>query len=372
MAELRLKKRQPDFLLLLAFVGLLVIGLIMVFSASQYIAGDGPTEDGLYYLKLQAKWAVLGIAAMFLMMKLDYRVLKKLAVPGLITAIILLLLVKIGPSASALGAERTLVLGPIHFQPSEVAKIALILFFAYNMSRNQDVMGNFKEGFLYHFSVLAVLCVLIMLQPDLGTCVALVGAAFLMMVAGGVRPRWLVTMVLTGCAMVALAIILEPFRMKRFTAFLDPWADSLGYGFQTVQSLIAIGSGGLTGTGLGAGASKWYYLPEVHTDFIFSIIGEELGFIGAVFTVLLFALLVWRGLRVALSVEDNFASLLALGITVTIGVQTMINLFVATGMMPVTGIALPFISYGGTSLLITMASVGVLLNLSCYMPKGGS
>ncbi len=372
MAELRLKKRQPDFLLLLAFVGLLVVGLVMVFSASQYIAGDGPTEDGLYFLKLQAKWAVLGIGVMFLTMKIDYRVLKKLAVPGLIGAIVLLLLVKIGPSASALGAERTLVIGPIHFQPSELAKIALILFFAYNMSRRQHLMGNFREGFLHHFLILAVFCVLIMLQPDLGTCVALVGAAFLMMVAGGVKPRWLLAMVLTGCALVALAIVMEPFRMKRFTAFLNPWADPQGYGFQTVQSLIAIGSGGIAGTGLGAGGSKWYYLPEVHTDFIFSIIGEELGFIGAVFTVALFALLVWRGLRIALSVEDSFASLLAMGITVMIGVQTMINLFVATGMMPVTGIALPFISYGGTSLLITMAFIGVLLNLSCYMPKGGS
>lgn len=373
MGELRLKKRQPDFLLLLAFAGLLVVGLIMVFSASQYMAGDSSaTQDGLYYLKLQAKWALLGIGVMVLVIRMDYRSLKKLAVPGLIIALIFLLLVKIGPSASALGAERSLVLGPIHFQPSELAKIALVLFFAYNMSKNQAVMGNFKEGFLYHFGILAVFCLLIMLQPDLGTCVALVGACFLMMVAGGVRPKYLLTMILAGCFMVGVAILLEPFRMKRFTAFLNPWADAQGYGFQTVQSLIAIGSGGLTGTGLGAGGSKWYYLPEVHTDFIFSIIGEELGFIGAVFVVALFGLLIWRGLRVALSVEDSFASLLALGITVMIGVQTMINLFVATGLMPVTGIALPFISYGGTSLLITMASVGLLLNLSCYMPKGGS
>lgn len=372
MADVRMRRRQPDFLLLLAILGLLALGIIMVFSASQYIAGDSAINDSYFYLKRQAMWAALSLVVMFIVMRIDYNFFKKLAWPLLIAAVICLALVKVGAGASALGAERSIILGPIHFQPSELAKLALVLFFAYNMSRRHDEMGRFTVGFLPHFGVLAVFCGLIMLQPDLGTCVALVGTAFLMMMAGGVKSRYLVGLVGTGCALVAVAIILEPFRMARFTAFLDPWADPLGYGFQTVQSLIAIGSGGFTGVGLGYGSSKWYYLPEVHTDFIFSIIGEELGFIGTAFTVLLFAVLIWRGLRIALSLEDTFAALLALGITAMIGVQTLINLFVATGMMPVTGIALPFISYGGTSLLFTMTAAGVLLNLSSYMPKGGS
>ena len=231
-------------------------------------------------------------------------------------------------------------------------------------------MGSFLHGFLPQIAVCGLLTGLIMLQPDLGTSVAIVGTAFLMMMAGGVKYRYLFSMVLLGVVLVAAAIWLEPFRMARFTAFLDPWADAQGYGFQTVQSLIAIGSGGVTGVGLGNGSSKWYYLPEVHTDFIFALIGEELGLIGTVFTVFLFAVFVWRGVRIAVHSEDSFQSLLALGLTSMIGVQTLINVFVATGMMPVTGIALPFISYGGSSLMFTMMAVGVLLNLSTRLPKG--
>ena len=371
MADVHMRRKQPDFLLLLAISGLLAIGIIMVYSASQYMAG-GSAGDAAFYLKRQIMWAALGFVAMFTVMKVDYTFFKKFAWPLLIAAVICLVLVKAGAGISSLGAERTLSLGPIHFQPSELAKLALVVFFAYNMSRHRDEMGRFTVGFLPCLLILGLLCGLIMLQPDLGTSVALCGTAFLMMVAGGVKIRYLIALFLLGCALVGLAIWLEPFRMARFTAFLDPWADPLGYGFQTVQSLIAIGSGGFSGVGLGLGSAKWYYLPEVHTDFIFSLIGEELGFIGSAFTVLLFAVLVWRGLRIALSVEDVFAGLLALGVTAMIGVQTLINFFVATGMMPVTGIALPFISYGGTSLLFTMTAAGILLNLSCYMPKGGS
>ncbi len=368
-----LKRRgQPDLLLLFAVLGLLTMGIVMVFSASQYMAADSSINDGFYYLKKQCLWAFLGLIVLFFMLKIDYHFLEKLAWPGLIIAIIFLVLVKVGAGVSSLGAERSIVLGSIHFQPSEMAKLALILFFAYNMSKHRDSMDKFGRGFLYHLGILGIFCVLIMLQPDLGTCVALVGAAFLMMLGGGVKYRYLIAMVILGCFLVVLAIVLEPFRMARFTAFLNPWADPLGYGFQTVQSLIAIGSGGFTGVGLGAGGSKWYYLPEIHTDFIFALIGEELGFIGALFTVMLFAVFIWRGIRVAITLEDTFGALLALGITSLIGVQTLINFFVATGMMPVTGIALPFISYGGSSLLFTLAGAGVLLNLSSYLPEGGS
>lgn len=363
-------RRQPDLILFLAVMGLVTLGIIMVFSASQYMAADSAINDSFYFLKKQCLWAVIGVAVMFLMMRLDIEFLKRLAVPGLVCAVLLLLLVKVGAGVSSLGAERTLSLGPIHFQPSEFAKLALVLFFAYNMSRVGKKAETFRYGFLPQIAVCALITGLIMLQPDLGTSVAIVGTAFLMMMAGGVPYRWLIAMVLLGVVLVAAAIVLEPFRMARFTAFLDPWADAQGYGFQTVQSLIAIGSGGILGAGLGNGSSKWYYLPEVHTDFIFALIGEELGLLGTVFTVLLFAILVWRGIRVALLCEGTFQSLLALGITSCIGVQTLINIFVATGMMPVTGIALPFISYGGSSLVFTLMAVGVLLNLSTRLPKG--
>ncbi|MDO4541892.1 MAG: FtsW/RodA/SpoVE family cell cycle protein, partial [Bacillota bacterium] len=221
------RKRQPDLLLLLGVLGLLAIGVIMVFSASQYMAADSSINDGFYYLKKQCLWAALGLVLLFLMQKIDYSLLKKLAWPGLIAAIGLLVLVKVGAGVSSLGAERSIVLGPIHFQPSEFAKLALILFFAYNMSKHNDKMGEFGRGFLCHLGILGVFCGLIMLQPDLGTCVALVGAAFIMMWGGGVKYRYLIAMIVLGCGLIALAIILEPFRMARFTAFLDPWADPL-------------------------------------------------------------------------------------------------------------------------------------------------
>lgn len=369
-ADRNRRRKQPDFLLFLAVTGLLTFGMIMVYSASQYIAADSAINDSFYYLKKQCLWAALGIVVMFFMMKLDINLVKKAAWPSLIIAVLLLLLVKLGAGVSSLGAERSILLGPIHFQPSEFAKLALVLFFAYNMSRCREKTATFVFGFLPQITICGIFVGLIMLQPDLGTSVALIGTAFLMMMAGGVKYRYLLAMILVGVVLVAVAIVLEPFRMARFTAFLDPWADAQGYGFQTVQSLIAIGSGGFTGVGLGNGSSKWYYLPEVHTDFIFSLIGEELGLIGTIFTLFLFAVFVWRGVRIALLSEDPFSSLLALGLTATVGVQTLINFFVATGMMPVTGIALPFISYGGSSLIFTMIGVGLLLNLSTRLPKG--
>lgn len=363
-------RRQPDFLLFAAVMALVTLGVIMVYSASQYMAADSSINDGFYFLKKQCLWAAVGLAVMYFMLRIDLGFLKKLAWPGVICAAVLLLLVKVGAGVSSLGAERTISLGPIHFQPSEFAKLALVLFFAYNMSRMGEKVSTFRYGFLPQMGMCALITGLIMLQPDLGTSVAIVGTAFLMMMAGGVKARYLIAMIFCGVALVALAILLEPFRMARFTAFLDPWADARGYGFQTVQSLIAIGSGGITGVGLGNGSSKWYYLPEVHTDFIFSLIGEELGLIGTVFTVFLFAVFVWRGVRIAAQSEGAFESLLAMGLTASVGVQTLINIFVATGMMPVTGIALPFISYGGSSLVFTLAAVGVLLNLSTRLPKG--
>ena len=305
---------------------------------------------------------------MFVAARLDPAVWAKWAWPVYGVGAALLLLVAAGAGVSSLGAERTLALGPVPFQPSEAAKIGLVFVLARWYSRSPKENASFGRGFLLPLLLCGAPVGLIMVQPDLGTAVTLTGTAFLMMAAAGARPRYLAAMVVLGVLLVAAAIALEPFRAARFTAFLDPWQDPQGYGFQTVQSLIAIGSGGVTGVGLGGGSAKWYYLPEVHTDFIFALIGEELGLIGAAFTVTLFAAVLWRGLRIALGSEDLFLSLLAFGLTAEIGVQAFINFFVATGMMPVTGIALPFISYGGSSLVFSLAAVGVVLAVSRRLP----
>ena len=355
--------------LLLALI-LLGVGLLMLLSAN-YPSAYFKTGNPYYYFQRQAIFAVAGLLGMLFVSKLDYDQWRHWAVLMLLVSFLLLgavLVPKIGSLRN--NARRWIEFKGVHFQPSEFAKLAMVLFFAYNMSRDPKRNGTFLYGFLPQIAVCGLLAGLIMLQPDLGTAVALVGTAFLMMLSGGIKYRYLITMILCGAVLVAVAIILEPFRMARFTAFLDPWQDAQGYGFQTVQSLIAIGSGGVTGAGLGNGSSKWYYLPEVHTDFIFSLIGEELGLIGTVFTLFLFAVFVWRGLRIAILSEEPFFSLLAMGITAMIGVQTLINFFVATGMMPVTGIALPFISYGGSSLVFTLLATGILLNLSTRLPKG--
>ncbi len=367
---MREQRTSPDLPLFLAVAALLTLGVVMVYSASQYMAADSAIDDGLYYLKRQCLWAAIGLTILFILLKIDPKKLEKWALPSLIFAVLCLVAVKIAFGASALGAERSIALGPFHFQPSEAAKLSLVLFFASWYGKNLKNNETLLKGFLLPLGICGVIVALIMLQPDLGTTATILATAFLLMCAAGVKFRYLLFMVFSGCALVVTAIVLEPFRMARFTAFLDPWADPQGYGFQTVQSLIAIGSGGITGVGLGNGGAKWYYLPEVHTDFIFALIGEELGLIGTVFTVLLFAVIIWRGLRIALFCDDLFLSLLAFGLTALLGTQTLINFFVASGMMPVTGIALPFISYGGSSLLFSLADIGILLSISTTIPKG--
>ncbi|PKM80645.1 MAG: stage V sporulation protein E [Firmicutes bacterium HGW-Firmicutes-14] len=360
------RKKSPDILLFTAIIMLLGLGVIMVYSASQVTAFER-LDDTFYYLKKQMVWALLGLTAMVSVMKIDYWRYKKLAVPFLVIAFLLLITVLLpGIGTSVKGAQRWLAVGPMRIQPSEVIKLSLVVFMAYGLSRYRDRLRSFVTGLLPFLLILAVACILILLQPDLGTAVSVAGTVYIMLFAAGARGKHLLYLAFAGIAAVALAIILEPYRMSRFMAFLDPWADPRGTGFHIIQSLYALGSGGLFGLGLGQSHQKFFYLPEQHTDFIFAVLGEELGFFGGSLVILLFLVFIWRGFKIALSTGDPFASLLAVGITSMIALQAIINIGVVTGSLPVTGIPLPFISFGGSSLVFTLTGIGVLLNISRY------
>lgn len=359
------RKKSPDFLLFMATVMLLSIGIIMVYSASQVTAAER-MDDTFYFLKKQLLWALIGVLAMISVMNVDYWRYKKLAAPFLITAFILLVAVLIpGVGKSVKGAQRWLNFG-IPFQPSEIIKLALVVFMAWSLSQAKSRIRYFGRGLLPYLVILALACGLILMQPDLGTAIATAGTVYLMFFAAGAEGKHLSYLALAGFSAVGLAIALEPYRLRRFLAFIDPWEDPLGSGFHIIQGLYALGSGGLFGAGLGKSHQKYFYLPEQHTDFIFAILGEELGFIGGSLVILLFILFIWRGFKVALCSSDTFASLLAVGITSMIGLQAIINIGVVTSSLPITGIPLPLLSFGGSSLVFTLIGIGILLNISKF------
>lgn len=363
---MQLKKKSPDFALFLTVLSLLSIGVVMVFSASEYSTLIR-YDDSFYFFKRQVIWALLGLVAMRIAMKYNYWEYKRFILPLLILALVLLVLVLVpGIGKEVNGARRWIGVGPLPFAPAELVKLCIIIFTAYGLARQKDQIRYFTKGVLPYLIVMSLAVLLILIQPDLGTAVSLAGIVFVMIFAAGARLSHLGGIAVTGLVAAICAIITKPYRFGRFMAFLDPWADPQGGGFHIIQGLYAIGSGGLFGLGLGQGKQKFLYLPENHTDFIFAIIGEELGFIGASMVIFLFALFIWRGLKIAITATDPFASLLATGITAWVGVQSIINIGVVTGSLPVTGIPLPFISFGGTSLLFTMIGVGILLNISQY------
>ncbi|NLK00631.1 MAG: putative lipid II flippase FtsW [Clostridia bacterium] len=360
----RPKRGKPDFIIFFAAVMLLVIGIVMVFSASSVVAYMDK-GDTFFYLKRQFLWASIGVLAMIMAMNFEYYHLHRFADLIFLLALSLLVLVLFA-GISSHGSSRWLGVGPLSFQPSEAIKIAIVIFMAKSLSGNQDKIHSFFRGVIPHIAVLMLACGLIVGQPDLGTAVAVAGTVYLMFAASGVKFSHLAMLAMAGLGLIATAIMIEPYRFKRFLAFLDPWADPMETGFQTIQSLLALGSGGLFGMGLGQSRQKFFYLPERHTDFIYAILGEELGFIGASLVLLLFVLILWRGFKVALTVKDKFGSLLAVGITCMIVLQMIINVAVVTGSMPVTGITLPLVSYGGSSLVFTLIGIGILLNISRY------
>lgn len=361
-----LKKRGScDFVLLFIIFVLLSIGLVMVFSASS-VADLAYQGDAYYTFKRQLAWAGIGFLAMIFMMNFDYHNLKKLSVPLLIISIILLVVVLFMPAKH--NANRWIGIGnsSLGFQPSEIAKFAIILYMASSLSNKKDKVKNFLYGVAPYVFIGGIIFVLILMEPNLSVAGTVLIVVFLLLIVAGARKRHLTLIAILGAAAAYIFTVSEEYRYRRLTAFLDPWKDPLETGYQAIQSLLALGSGGLVGAGLGKSHQKFFYIPEPQNDFIFSIIGEELGFLGASAVIVLFLILTWRGIKIALNSRDAFGSLLAAGITSLIAVQTIINIAVATSSMPITGIPLPFISSGGSSLTFTMMAVGILLNISRY------
>lgn len=362
---MRLKKGPPDFILFITAFTLLGIGLIMVFSSSA-VTANVTYGDAYYFFKKQLMWAVIGIIAMIVVMKLNFSRLKDFAIPLMVFAVISLILVVTPLGVDVKGSSRWFSLGFMRFSPSELAKVSMVLFLARAMEMKLGKITSFTAGVLPFLAMVGVICGLIMLQPDLGTAFTIAATVFFMLLVAGAKWSHLSAIMLTGIGAVAAAIAVAPYRMERVIAFLNPWKYASDEGFQTIQSLYALGSGGLFGMGLGRSRQKFFYLPEQHTDFIFAILGEELGFIGCTVVVALFLLFAWRGYKIAINAPDNFSRLLAAGLTTIIVFQAIVNIAVVSGALPVTGITLPFISYGGTSLLFTMVMVGLLLNISRY------
>lgn len=365
-------ERRPSYdpLLLVAVLGLVGFGLVMVYSASAITAQD-KLGDSFYFLKRQATAAGIGLLAMAVAMKIGYRRMARLAYPLLVVAVILLVLVLIpGLGTTVGGAKRWLRIPGVSLQPAEVAKVAWVIYLAYSLAKKREKVKHFSIGFVPHLGIAGLLVFLCMLEPDFGSSVALLFLLFVMLFAAGAKLSYLVGMVLAAIPFAYVAIASSPYRMKRITAFLDPWANRQGSGYQVAESLMSIGSGGLTGLGLGDGRQKLFFLPEAHTDFIFAIIGEELGLLGVAFLISLYGIVIWRGLRAALNATEAFGTYLGLGVVSLISFQACVNMAVAMGAVPTKGLTLPFISYGGSSLIVLMGAAGLLLSISTTAETG--
>ena len=343
---------------------LISVGIVMIYSASAIYA-DGKMGDSLYFLKRHLIYLVIGLGMMLLAMAIDIDRLKTLSKPIILFSIILLIFVLIPHiGRETAGARRWFKLGPLNFQPSEFAKIAVILYMADMISRKGALMKDFLYGYLPAIMVLGLTVGLVLLEPDLGTAMTISIITVIMLFVGGVRPSHLLAFFLASLPVLYVLLFSVSYRKKRILAFLNPWADKQGTGFQIIQSFIALGSGGFFGVGLGMSRQKLFYLPASHTDFIFSIIGEELGFLGTASVVILFILFVWQGMKVAFRAPAMFEKLLSLGIVSLIALEAIINVGVTAGALPTKGLPLPFISYGGSGLIFHLIAVGLLLNIA--------
>ena len=334
----------------------------MVFSSS---AAYTEHNDSFYFLKRQVLWCLLGTGLLLIAKNLDYHKLHQYTYPIMIVTFLLLIMVMFPEFSKKVGgARRWLAFGGFSFQPSELAKFTLVLFIAKSLVKRADKLRSFAYGYLPNLIVLGFFFIPIFFQPDFGTVMVILAVTFTMLFIAGLRKKFLFLSILAIIPIVASAILFAEYRTRRIIAFLNPWEDPSGVGFQAVQSFYAFGRGGFWGAGLGESSQKLYRLPEAHTDFIFSVIGEELGFIGTTAIVLLFLIFIWRGFLTAYQAKDPFGTHLAAGLTLLIGLQAFINLGVASGLLPTKGLTLPFISMGGSSMLVTMVSVGVILNIS--------
>ena len=359
----RLTKSGFDFGFLFTVVLLLALGLLMVFSSS-YPYAYYYFQDGLYFIKKQLLWAGLGTVAMVFTANYDYRKYKKLAFPILVISFLLLAAVLV-VGTDIKGAKRWIGVGGLSFQPSEIAKLGLIIYFAASLSQIKDKIKEFKYLVRYWF-MMGLFMVLLLLEPHFSICIILGLTLVIMLLVAGAKLRYFMYVAAPVVFGGTLMVLLEPYRLKRLTTFLDPFSDALGSGWQIIQSLYAIGSGGLFGVGFGNSRQKFLYVSEPQNDFIFSIICEELGLIGALTILVIFAVLLWRGMKIATKAPDSFGSLLVTGIMSLVGVQVVLNIAVVTSSIPTTGIPLPFFSAGGSSLLFLMAAMGIVLNVSKY------
>ncbi len=362
----KIDKAGVDKPLLIVTIVLVVFGLIMMLSASfanaYYMWGDS-----YHFIKNQAIYAVLGLIAMFVISHINYRVLHKLAWPIMVVSYIMLIVTLFMPEIN--GAKRWIIIGSFTFQPSEIVKFAVIAVFAHMIATKPERMGEFKYGYVFPLGILGAIAAIMLQQTHLSGTILIFLVGCVLMFIGGTKVKWFAltgaVVVPLGVAFVFLADKME-YALLRIQMWQDPFIDRTGAGHQTIQSLLAIGSGGLMGLGLGNSRQKHLYVPEPQNDFIFSIICEELGFIGALFVIALFLIFVFRGFSVALNARDKFGAMLAIGVTAQIGLQAMLNIAVVSNTIPNTGISLPFFSQGGTSLAMLLAEVGVLLSVSRY------
>jgi cell division protein FtsW len=354
--------RRTDFVLLGLTLLLLTIGLAMLYSTSAVLA-QLRHQDSLYFLKRQMLWAGLGLLGLWAMRSIPYSTQRRLAAPALlVTLVALFLVLLLGKEVG--GARRWLTLGPLSIQPSEFAKYTLLLYVARTLALNQERLNSFVHTYVPNMLVLGVMALLVFKEPDLGTAVVLAATASLQLLIAGVPWRYLACTALTGLPGLYWAVTHVRFRMGRLMVFLNPWDDRQGGGYQAVQALLAFGHGGLLGIGLGKSQQKLFYLPEAHTDFIFAVIGEEFGLLGAVVLIVLFVMLLWRVLRIAVSCNDPFGAYLGLGIFVLLSLQIVMNLCVVIGLMPTKGLPLPFISLGGSNLMVSLMAIGTMLNIA--------
>ena len=356
--------KKIDYILLISVIALSLFGILMIFSSS-YVWAEYKFNDPLKYVKHQSLFFLIGIILMFLVIKLDYRKLLEKSNLILIISLILLILVIIpGIGSIRNGSRSWFGIGSFGIQPSEAAKIGLIIYAAKYLSNNEKILDKIIKGVLPLLFIVGLVFFLIMLQPDFGTGVIIVMSIIGLLFISGVKISFFLKIGLIGILGVVGLIIIAPYRMERILSFLNPWSDPLGSGFQIIQSLYAIGPGGLFGFGFLNSRQKHFYLPEPQTDFIFSIISEEFGFMGILIVTTLFLIIIIRGIKIALNANNLFSKYLAFGIVFQISIQTLLNLMVVVGLIPVTGVTLPFLSYGGSSLLISMISIGILLNIS--------
>ena len=355
---------KMDFAILATICVLLAIGVVMLFSASYYYA-ETQKDNGLFYVQKQLLFIAIAIPLMLAITRMDYRLLLKFRIPEIMlgASIVLLILVLIFGKTTN-GAKRWLEIGSLSVQPSEVAKFGLIVYMAAFMPSKPNLMKDVKHGLLPMLMVIGMVCVLIMAQPNMSMAVIVGMMGIVMLYVGGVEGKYIAMLLFAGMVLFVLFAYIEPYRMARLVGFRNPWEDAAGTGYQLIQSFYALGAGGLFGQGFNNSRQKLLYLTYGESDFVFAIVGEELGFIGAMLVILLYIFIVYRGMRVALRCRNRFGSMLAAGITVVFALQVLVNVGVVTGSMPTTGQALPFMSAGGTSLLIFMSAMGVLLNIS--------